>query len=264
MSNRKNFLRSKFDTWLQPSKGLSSSASTAVHDEPIRVIQNINGGGLVEALYIKAKNETVDYVAENMPEALIFGYREALWNFALRKAESNFLELHNDEQAVGKDFIIAEFGVWEGYSINYFAQRYPTATILGFDSFEGLEEDWTGHDLVKGHFILDGKIPVVADNVTLIKGWFKDTIPKFANQNRKIHLVHFDADTYTPTSTVLSNISGSLADGCIFIFDEYQNFPGWKNHEFKAFAEFIDRTNFRYKYIGITDFQQVAVQIYLI
>jgi hypothetical protein len=232
-------------------------------DQPMQVIQNVSGGGLVEALHLKARNEAVEYFSENMGEALIFGYREALWNYALQRAYANFQYNTAGTSQTDEEFLITEFGVWEGYSINYFSQRYPRATILGFDSFEGLEEDWSGHNLAKGHFDLGGKVPEVADNVTLIAGWFKETVPGFMKQNQNIHFVHFDADTYTPTSTVLEYIRDSLVDGCVFVFDEFLNFPGWKNHEFRAFAEFIDKTKFSYEYIGITDFQQVAVQIYL-
>jgi hypothetical protein len=55
-----------------------------------------------------------------------------------------------------------------------------------------------------------------------------------------------------------------FVNNSIILFDEYLGYINWENHEFKAFAEFIDKNNFRYKYIGITDFQQVAVQIHLI
>jgi hypothetical protein len=259
-------------SWFTPSKRANQNQPLLVtfdqplqvtFDQPLQVIQNLSGGGLVEALQLKARNEAVEYVSENMGKALIFGYREALWNFALQKAYTNFQEKSAETKQTEEEFLIAEFGVWEGYSINYFSQQYPRATIFGFDSFEGLEEDWSGHNLAKGHFDLGGKVPEVADNVTLIAGWFKETVPGFMKQNQNIHFVHFDADTYTPTSTVLEYIRDSLVDGCVFVFDEFLNFPGWKNHEFRAFAEFIDKTKFSYEYIGITDFQQVAVQIYL-
>jgi hypothetical protein len=268
-SKRGGCLR-RFQSWFPPSSTTTRDQPLQVtfdqplqvtFDQPLQVTQNVSGGGLIDALHLKARNEAVEYISANMGEALIFGYREALWNYALKKAHANFKEFGDGEIAGEENFTIAEFGVWEGYSINYIAQRYPKAAIFGFDSFEGLEEDWTGHNLVQGHFNLEGRVPLVENNVTLVKGWFKDTIPLFVNQYRSIHLVHFDSDTYTPTSTVLDYLGDSLADRCIFIFDEYLNFPGWKNHEFKAFAEFISRNDFDYKYIGVTDFQQVAVQL---
>lgn len=74
--------------------------------------------------------------------------------------------------------LILEFGVWMASSINNIALMYPDRWIFGFDSFEGLPEDWSGL-FVKGSFNLDGKLPKVRPNVFLIKGWFSDTIPQF-------------------------------------------------------------------------------------
>jgi len=36
----------------------------------------------------------------------------------------------------------------------------------------------------------------------------------------------------------------------VIVFDEYFNFPGWEQHEYKAFQEFIAATNRTYEYIG--------------
>ena len=47
-----------------------------------------------------------------------------------------------------------EFGVFEGKSINYLASLNKKVTFHGFDSFEGLPEQWfMGHKVIeKGHF----------------------------------------------------------------------------------------------------------------
>ena len=71
--------------------------------------------------------------------------------------------------------LLIEFGVWKGRSINYFAKRV-SETIYGFDSFEGLKEDWSGWGFAKGAFDLGGKLPKVENNVILIKGWFDKTL----------------------------------------------------------------------------------------
>ena len=39
------------------------------------------------------------------------------------------------------------------------------------------------------------------------------------------------------------------------MFDEYLNYPGWQQHEHKAFAEFIARTGRRYRYLGFASSQ---------
>ena len=48
--------------------------------------------------------------------------------------------------------------------------------------------------------------------------------------------------------------------GTVIVFDEYLNYPGWQNHEFKAFQEFVKANNVRYTYLGYAR-QQVAVRI---
>jgi len=63
-------------------------------------------------------------------------------------------------------------------SINRIATYYPKTPIFGFDSFEGLPEDWSG-PWIKGSFDMNGNLPRVHPNVQLIKGWFDDTIPEF-------------------------------------------------------------------------------------
>ena len=74
-----------------------------------------------------------------------------------------------------------EFGVFEGKSINYLASLNKKVTYHGFDSFEGLPEQWktnpndTKH--TAGYFATD--IPKVRDNVKLWVGLFDQQIPEY-------------------------------------------------------------------------------------
>ena len=52
-----------------------------------------------------------------------------------------------------------EFGVYDGESINFFAEKIGDKKIYGFDSFQGLKDDWIGHHLPAKTFDLSGKIP---------------------------------------------------------------------------------------------------------
>ena len=52
-----------------------------------------------------------------------------------------------------------EFGVYVGTSINLFSKILKDLKIYGFDSFEGLTEDWSGNIKSKGDFSLGKKIP---------------------------------------------------------------------------------------------------------
>lgn len=101
----------------------------------------------------RAVRSSLDYAERNMQSALLFQTAPEIWEFAAAKVSTAGLYL--------------EFGVWAGRSINYFARRAPV--IYGFDSFEGLQEDWSGWSFPKGSFALKGRLPKVRPNVHLIK-----------------------------------------------------------------------------------------------
>src|SRR6266481_38719 len=89
---------------------------------------------VLEIIIQNAIIDSAEYADSEMAEALYFRGKEDLWDFALSK--------------IDLDGVIAEFGVFEGYSINHFAKKLGSkVTIYGFDSFEGLREDWKGHIL---------------------------------------------------------------------------------------------------------------------
>lgn len=145
--------------------------------------------------------------------------------------------------------VILQFGVWEGKSINELATMLPNRTIHGFDSFEGLPEDWT-HSL-KGAFDLQGKLPEVKDNVVLHKGWFDVTLPQWMETNHEqIAFLDIDCDLYSSASCVLQNLKGRIRKGTIIHFDELFGYYGWQHHEYKALTEFLADTGFEVEYLG--------------
>ncbi len=74
--------------------------------------------------------------------------------------------------------------------------------------------------------------------------------------------MHIDCDLYSSTKTVLGLLKDRLRDGAILVFDEYFNYPGWEQHEYKAFLEFIDQSGFKFEYLGCNPrHQQVAVML---
>ena len=135
--------------------------------------------------------------------------------------------------------------------------------MVGFDSFEGLEEDWYGFELTKGTFDLGGHLPKVQPNVTLLKGWFEDTLPNFKISlgEERLAILHIDADTYKPTEFVLKELTANIGPGTIIIFDEYFGYPNWRLHEFKAWQEFVLQNNIRYRYIAYSA-MQCAVEVF--
>ena len=99
----------------------------------------------------------------------------------------------------------------------------------------------------------------------LVKGFFEQSLPDFLStcDKKAAAFMHIDCDLYSATKTVLERLAPLLVEGTIIVFDEYFNYPGWQQGEFKAFAEFIDsQERFGYDYIGyIRNGGQVAVRL---
>lgn len=147
----------------------------------------------------------------------------------------------------GNDNFFLEFGVFQGKSINFFSNILKEKKFYGFDSFEGLNEDWEGSEYPKGYFDLKGKLPKVNNNVELVKGKVQDTLKNFiSKRNPKISFVHIDLDTYESTKFVLSEIKKNLLQGSIVLFDELYNFTGWDVGEYKALNEIFSEKEFKF------------------
>lgn len=188
--------------------------------------------------------DCASYIYDHMGNALSFPKREPLWAHALSKRQPG---------------MIAEFGVWNGESINRFAEMMPNETLYGFDSFEGLKEDWRGHSLAKGAFSRGGSLPAVRPNVRLIKGWFNDTLPRFlADHPEPFGFIHIDGDTYEAAKAVFDVAAGRIRPGTVIVFDEYLGYRGWRHGEFKAWQECAAKHGMAYSYLGFS-WPQVSV-----
>jgi hypothetical protein len=104
--------------------------------------------------------------------------------------------------------LILEFGVRHGSSIRQLASC-TSIPIYGFDSFEGLPEDW--HQESKEIYSTRGKIPKVPSHVTLIPGWFDQTLPLFLEKHDEdVALINIDCDIYSSTKTVLDLLNARI------------------------------------------------------
>jgi O-methyltransferase len=157
-----------------------------------------------------------------------------------------------------------EFGVAGGTSFAWWvkANHHPDSRFYGFDTFEGLPEDW--HFFKKGAFSFD--IPFMDDSRgSFIKGLFQDTLYKFLRDYSRntdnpavTRVLHLDADLYSSTLFALTSMAPYLRGGDILLFDEF-NIP---NHEFAAFNDFIRSYYIKYEVIGaVNNFYQVAMKI---
>jgi len=201
-------------------------------------------------LAIAAKRESVEYIRAHMLAAQVLEDRFFLLDFALAAAPANGLVL--------------EFGVEKGLSINRIARRTPRE-VHGFDSFQGLPQRWAGTREGQGAFDRKGRLPKVEKNVRLHVGWFDATLEKFlAAQapDATVAFLHIDCDIYDSTRVVFEHLDKRLVAGSVIVFDEYFNYPGWQQHEFRAFQEFIARGGRSYDYIGFSaERGHVAVRI---
>ena len=156
--------------------------------------------------------------------------------------------------------IICEFGVATGTTINHIARLSGGRIIHGFDGFTGLPEDWRS-GFQAGKFAQH--IPAVEKNVTLHVGLFSETLPQFVSSLQEdVAFLHVDCDLYSSTKEIFFYLGNRIKPGTVIVFDEYMNFPGWKNDEWKAFREFISSSKLKYKYVGLVpSHQQVAVVI---
>ena len=159
----------------------------------------------------------------------------------------------------------------QGYSVNLIA-GYTKNTVYGFDSFEGLPEDWGVNDTLsqkkevryhKGKFSLQGMMPDVAKNVELIKGWFSESLKDFMDSNSgPVHLLHIDCDLYSSTKTIFQHTSNRLVSGSIIVFDEITMGDDIE-HELLAFFELVRDEKIEYEWVARsnTNFNNVAVRI---
>jgi hypothetical protein len=193
-------------------------------------------------------DDAKDQMTVSMPDATDLVTRSRLLAFAAREAPAEGLWL--------------EFGVYKGKSLRRIA-ALTRQTVFGFDSFEGLPQDWV-LKYRKGDFSLDGRLPAdMPGNVRLVKGEFSESLPPFLSRHPgPVAFVHIDCDLYQSTRTVLTHLQNRIAAGTVILFDEFHNFPGWQAHEYRAFMEFISRSGCSFDYIGFaSDYISVAVRI---
>jgi len=200
---------------------------------------------------LAAAIESHGYATRKMLGVTRFPNRNSLLKFAAEQ--------------ISVDGPILEFGVFSGRTINFLATLLPEARLYGFDSFQGLPEQWLGKRADGGrHFDRNGEPPAVRENVELVIGWFDHMLPHFLDTHdfEKASLIHVDCDLYSSTQTILSCLHHKIARGTIIVFDEYFNYPTWERHEFSAFQEYVKHRQIRYEYIGLVPSDlQAAVRI---
>jgi hypothetical protein len=156
-------------------------------------------------------------------------------------------------RATSLDGVVAEFGVFKGATLTIIADYFSEQLVHGFDSFIGLPERWSGTDKQAGFFAIGGSPPnIPVSNVEFHVGFFGETVPEFAaDMKDAFSFVHLDADLYSSTKTVLDTLGPWFIPGTIVVFDEYFGNHGWRNHEHRAFMEFLEERHLEYEALAI-------------
>jgi O-methyltransferase len=208
------------------------------------------------AYYARFGKWTSEYI-NTFPNIKTYESRFALYDYLLA-------------EQFDRDILYLEFGVFKGESIRYFIDNHlnQESAFFGFDTFTGLPEDWQANiiaDVKAETFDVQGNLPQVRDSrVKFYKGLFIDTVPNFKleqkmllESNKKI-VIHIDADLYSSTLYVLSELQEYIFTGTIIIFDEFRSVV----NEFRALEDFCKSHERKYKVKGITTLcTQVAIQI---
>lgn len=164
-----------------------------------------------------------------------------------------------------------EFGVYTGGSLRALALVHKDCAFTGFDSFKGLPEAWkrsAGSTYEAGHFALKA-LPVMPPNVSLVPGFFEDTLKPWLAQNPgSVGFLHIDADLYSAAKYVLTELADRLVDGSVVVFDELGDwkdegvYPYWAEGEWKALAEWLTETGFTFRPLSRSDRFAAAVQVF--
>jgi Macrocin-O-methyltransferase (TylF) len=142
-------------------------------------------------------------------------------------------------------------------------QEFPRRQMWLFDSFDGLpsptSEDYgqdqksTGRHirpLVRGsccgtkdevEALLFSRFGFARDSISLVQGWFQDTLPATKERIGPIALLRIDGDWYESTICCLDNLYDLVVPGGSIIIDDYGVCFGCK----KAVHEFFAKRNIR-------------------
>jgi len=181
------------------------------------------------------------------------GFRESLRAFApfLTAAANSQLDWRDlkslyerarelDEQGIEGDFV--ECGVYRGGSAALLGYALRRSVMLRqlwlFDSFKGLPAptslDGPYGPAYEGALVGDArrvehllrKVRAPAEHVTIVPGWFHETLVSTPIQ--RVALLHIDADFYESIKLCLERFYDALEPGGVVILDDYHAWPGCK------------------------------------
>jgi hypothetical protein len=210
-------------------------------------------------LFLSFYNKLIFWIYRNKKGLLICDFYSPLRNYEKRYLLYQTVLEHYQIEI--KKICYLEFGVASGSSFNWWLthNKHSESKFRGFDTFEGLPEKWGGYE--KGAMAFD--LPITKDPRSgFYKGLFQDTLNQFLSDNQDLlknesykRIIHLDADLYSSTAFVLSQLYPYLKKGDLILFDEF-NVP---LHEFRAYDEFTRNFYINLKPIAsVNNFYQTA------
>eukprot|EP00939_MAST-03C_sp_MAST-3C-sp1_P001762 g1762.t1 len=178
-----------------------------------------------------------------------------------RKINGVSTPLHFVVDHVKEGGLWLEFGVGSGTSLRILAKQCAKAhekKVFGFDSFEGLPEDWRPC-FEKGRFAQDAppdfaSSKEAASAVELVVGLFQDSLCDFlaAKPDVPVSLLHVDCDLYSSALFVLDTLlrTERIQKNTVIVFDEICNYSGFENGELRALYEVSKKYGLRYRWIA--------------
>jgi O-methyltransferase len=175
---------------------------------------------------------------------------------------------------LGQAGAVVECGTWRGGALAFFARSYlrqggrpDRSPIYGFDSFQGMprmtraDGGWTsrwlhGRDIDElDAELLDGALVgsevnrasleecralllstgYPAERVTIVAGWFQETLPAWRERIGPIALLRIDGDFYESTRVCFETLYDTVIPGGAVVIDDYGTFEGCR----RATDEFL-------------------------
>lgn len=133
----------------------------------------------------------------------------------------------------------ADCGAWNGGSTALMAAGSQGRPAWAFDSFEGLpapgavdtdaDHSWAG-DAVGVEANLRAAMArwAPASALTVVKGWFDETLPRAASEMPDIALLHADGDWYESVFLTLDHLYDRVSVGGVVAVDDYGVWVGAK------------------------------------
>lgn len=160
----------------------------------------------------------------------------------------------------------AEFGVGCGHNTTAVLRDLLTddGTLYLFDSWTGIPEPWKLSDVLvepAGRWKFPQKTGVLLeqkDNRLIVTdGFFEKTLPhEFKEQ---LGLVNIDCDLYSSTRDILFGAIDYIRRGTVIIFDELIGYQYYRDHEYKALTEWLNKTNYKMEWHAKEKFAAVGV-----